>query len=221
MKFLIDFFPVLLFFVAYKLQGIYVATGVAIAASAIQVGWLRLKHRRTETMHLVTLGLLVVFGGLTIALHDRTFIMWKPSIVNWLFAAAFLASQFIGDRPLIERMMSHAVQVPGSIWRRLNLMWSVFFILSGLANLYVADKFFTAERTLLTASGKEQIDLATCSTAFSGRLLDLCITAQSREETWVNFKLFGMMGLTIAFVILQAFYLARHIQDNEAQQETS
>lgn len=221
MKFLIDFFPVLLFFVAYKIYGIYVATGVAIAASAIQVGWLRLKHRRTETMHLVTLGLLVVFGGLTIALHDRAFIMWKPSIVNWLFAAAFLTSHFIGDRPLIERMMSHAIEVPSRIWRRLNLMWSAFFILSGLANLYVANRFFSAEHALLTAAGQEQIDLATCNSAFSGQLLDLCMAAQAREETWVNFKLFGMMGLTIAFVIIQAFYLARHIRDTEAQQETS
>ena len=96
MKFLIDFFPVLLFFVAYKVYDIYVATAVAIAASAFQVGWLWLRHRRAETMHLVTLGLLVVFGGLTIALQDRTFIMWKPSIVNWLFAAAFLLSHFVG-----------------------------------------------------------------------------------------------------------------------------
>ena len=220
MKFLIDFFPILLFFVAYKVFDIYVATAVAIAASAIQVGWFWLKHRRAETMHLVTLGLLVVFGGLTIALQDRTFIMWKPSIVNWLFAAAFLGSHFIGKRPLIERMMSHAIEVPGPIWRRLNLMWSAFFIFSGLANLYVANGFFVAEKALAAASGGVEIDIGTCNEVLSGGLLDLCIAAQSREEIWVNFKLFGMMGLTIAFVIVQGFYLARHIRDTENPQET-
>ena len=220
MKFLIDFFPVLLFFLAYNVYDIYVATAVAIAASVIQVGWFWLRYRRTETMHLVTLGLLVVFGGLTIALQDRTFIMWKPSIVNWMFAVVFLGSHFIGERPLIERMMAHAIEVPGLIWRRLNLMWSAFFILSGLANLYVARGFFSAEQALIAASGQEEIDLASCSDVLSGQLLDLCITAQSREETWVNFKLFGMMGLTIAFVVAQAFYLARHIRDSANPQES-
>jgi len=219
MKLLIDFFPILLFFVAYKVFDIYVATAVAIAASAIQVGWFWFKHRRTETMHLVTLGLLVVFGGLTIALQDRTFIMWKPSIVNWLFAAAFLGSQVVGDRTLIERMMSHAVEVPTAIWRRLNLMWSAFFVFSGLANLYFAKGFFAAEKALVAASGRDEIDLATCSETFSGELLDLCVNAQAQEEIWVNFKLFGMMGLTIAFVVVQAFYLARHIRDPDTQAE--
>jgi len=214
-KFLLDFFPVLLFFVAYKIYDIYVATAVAIAASMLQVGWLWFRHRRTETMHLVTLGLLVVFGGLTIALHDRTFIMWKPSIVNWLFAAAFLGSQFIGDRPLIQRMMGHAIDVPALIWRRLNFLWVIFFTLSGLANLVVASGFFAAEHALLEASGLAEFDLARCNDDFSGDLLTLCLAAQDQESTWVNFKLFGMMGLTIAFVVAQAFYLARHIRDTE------
>jgi len=219
MKFLVDFFPILLFFVAYKISGIYVATATAILASVIQVGWLRLKHRRIEKMQLVTLGLILVFGGLTILLKDRTFIMWKPSILDWLFAAAFLGSHFIGDRTLIERMMSHAIEVPARIWHRLNLMWAAFFVLSGLANLYVANRFFTAENALVSASGREDIDLASCGQVFSGSLLDLCMRAHEREETWVDFKLFGMMGLTIAFVIVQAFYLARYIRRSETAQE--
>jgi intracellular septation protein len=221
MKFLIDFFPVLLFFAAYKLYDIYVATAVAIAASFVQVTFFWLRHRRAETMHLITLGLLVVFGGLTIFLQDRAFIMWKPSIVNWLFAAAFLGSHFIGERLLIERMMSHAVEVPKVIWRRLNMMWSAFFIFAGLANLYVANGFFTVEQELIAAAGTAQVDLATCGETFTGELLDLCMIAQSREETWVNFKLFGMMGLTVAFVVAQAFYLARHIQDPQSTAETN
>lgn len=222
MKFLADFFPILLFFVFYKLHNIYVATAVAILASIGQVGFFWLKNRRVEVMHLVTLGLLVVFGGLTIALQDRTFIMWKPSIVNWLFAAAFLVSQYIGPRPLIERMMSHAIEVPGQIWRRLNLMWVVFFVLMGLANLAVANSFFVAEGALIAATGSTtDIDLNQCAKLFSDHLLELCLQAQDREATWVNFKLFGMMGLTVVFVLAQAFYLARHIKDQEPKQEVS
>jgi len=219
MKFLADFFPILLFFVAYKLYGIYWATGVAIAASVLQVGFHWLRHRRVEKMHLVTLGLLVVFGGLTIALQDRAFIMWKPSIVNWLFAAVFLGSHFIGDRSLVERMMSHAIDVPPNIWNRLNQMWVVFFIAMGLANLYVANLFFIVESQLNAMAGAStgEIDLALCAENFKGQALELCLQARDREETWVNFKLFGMMGLTILFVIAQAFYLARHIKDEETE----
>ncbi|EXJ13227.1 septation protein A [Imhoffiella purpurea] len=223
MKLLIDFFPILLFFIAYKLAGIYVATGTAIAASAVQVGWSWWRHRRVEKMHLATLGLLVVFGGLTIALQDPIFVMWKPTLVNWLFATAFLASQFVGERPLIQRMMGHAIEIPAPIWRRLNLLWTLFFVFLGLANLfvvYIGSGFFAAQQTLIGASGQDAVDLTKCATSYSGHLLELCNDAQAREETWVNFKLFGMMGMTILFVIAQAFYLARHVKEEPQTLET-
>lgn len=223
MKLLIDFFPVILFFVAYKLQGIYVATGVAIAASAAQVGWSWLRHRRVERMHLATLGLLTVFGGLTIALRDPIFVMWKPTIVNWLFAVVFLASHLIGERTLVERMMSHAVEVPAPIWTRLNLAWVLFFLVSGLANLfvvYVGSGFHAAQQALIGATGQSEIDLSACLTQFTGDRLALCNDAHAREDVWVNFKLFGMMGLTILFVVGQAFYLARHIKEQPPTLET-
>lgn len=223
MKLLIDFFPVILFFVAYKLQGIYVATGVAIAASAAQVGWSWFRHRRVERMHLATLGLLAVFGGLTIALRDPIFVMWKPTIVNWLFAVVFLGSHLIGERTLVERMMSHAVEVPARIWTRLNLAWVLFFLVSGLANLfvvYIGSGFYGAQQALIGATGQSEIDLSACLTQFTGELLALCNDAHAREDVWVNFKLFGMMGLTILFVIGQAFYLARHIKEQPQTLET-
>jgi intracellular septation protein len=220
MKLLADFFPILLFFIAYKLYGIYVATAVAIAASMAQVGFHWYKHRKVENMHLVTLGLLVVFGGLTIALHDRTFIMWKPSIVNWLFAAVFLGSHFIGEKPLIQRMMSHAIEVPDPVWGRMNQLWVLFFVAMGAANLYIANNFFVVESQLQALTGLQDIDLKQCGELFQEQALGLCENAQQLEETWVNFKLFGMMGLTIAFVVAQAFYLARHIKDDEATQES-
>lgn len=211
MKFLFDFFPVLLFFIAYKLYGIYVATAVAIAASFLQVGLYWFKHHRFEKMHLITLGLIVILGGATLLLQDKAFFMWKPTAVNWAFAVGFLLSQFIGDKPLVERMMSHAIEAPRQVWRRLNLSWIGFFILMGLANLYVANFYFQAETALFQAAG-QPVDLETCEQIYQGQLLELCMRARDLENDWVNFKLFGMLGLTILFVIGQAVYLAKHMK---------
>jgi len=177
MKFLFDLFPIILFFIAYKMYDIYVATAVAISAAAVQTGLYWLKNRKFEKMHVITLGILVVFGGLTLALHDPVFIKWKPTVVNWLFGVVFLASSVIGKTTLVERMMGHAIQAPKRVWARLNLAWVVFFLFMGIINLYVAFNF--------------------------------------SEDTWVNFKLFGMMGLTLLFVFAQAFYLGRYMESTE------
>lgn len=211
MKFLFDFFPILLFFIAYKLYGIYTATAVAIAASFLQVTLYWFKHHRFEKMHLITLGLIVVLGGATLLLQDKAFFMWKPTAVNWAFALAFLLTQFIGDKPLVERMMSHAIEAPAGVWRNLNLSWVSFFVLMGFANLYVANFYFQAEAALFSAAGQE-VDLQTCQQMYQGHLLELCNYAREVENNWVNFKLFGMMGLTILFVIGQALYLAKHMK---------
>lgn len=174
MKFLLDFFPILLFFLAYQVWDIYIATAVAIAAAVLQVGWQRLRHGRVETMQAITLGLLVLFGGLTLLLRDPVFIKWKPTIVNWLFAVAFLVTAYVGERSLLQRMMGHAVSLPAAIWRRLNWAWIAFFAAMGVLNLIVAYQF--------------------------------------PEDVWVKFKLFGLMGLTLVFVVAQAPYLAKHME---------
>jgi len=179
MKFLTDFFPILLFFIAYQAYDIYVATAVAIGASAAQVAYFQVRHKKVERMQWVTLGLLIFFGGLTLLLRDPDFIKWKPTVVNWLFAIAFLGSEFIGKKSLLQRMMDQAVTLPDEIWTRLNYIWISFFIGIGLLNLYVAFTF--------------------------------------SEETWVNFKLFGMLGVTFVFIIAQGFYIARHVKDEEVQ----
>jgi len=183
MKLLFDFFPILLFFVAYKVFNIYVATAVAIAASFVQVGFSWWKTRKVEPMHLVTLVIIVVFGGLTLYLQDEQFIKWKPTVINWLFGFVFLASQWLGDKPMIERMMGSNANLvlPEEVWRNLNLSWTLFFFVLGGANFFVMTSFDTA--------------------------------------TWVNFKLFGMLGLTFLFVILQSVYLARHLPETETKKE--
>ena len=177
MKFLFDLFPIILFFIAYKMYDIYVATAVAIAAAFVQTGLFWIKNRKFEKMHLVTLGILIVFGGLTLVLQDPVFIKWKPTVVNWLFAVVFAGTRQFSKTTLIERMMGHAITVPAAVWTRLNLAWIMFFILIGLINLYVAFNY--------------------------------------SEDAWVNFKLFGMMGLTLVFVFAQAFYLSRYMETPE------
>ncbi len=218
MKFLFDLLPVILFFIAYKTYGIYPAIVVIMVATAIQVGVNWFWHRKVEKMHLITLALVVVLGGATLFLQDKAFFMWKPSVVNWLFAAAFIGSHFIGQRKtLVERMMSQAIEAPAVVWTRLNISWILFFILMGFANLYVANFFFEANATLTAAAGGV-VDLETCKTTLSGELLQLCLQAKVTEDNWVDFKLYGMMGLTFAFVIAQAFYLARHMpQEPESE----
>lgn len=181
MKLLFDFFPILLFFIAFKLYGIYTATMVAIAASVTQVAVSWIRTRKVETMHLVTMVLIVVMGGLTLYLQDEAFIKWKPSVINWLFGVVFLGSQFIGERPVVQRMMGDNIELPALIWKRLNVSWASFFMLLGFVNWYVMSHYDT--------------------------------------ETWVNFKLFGMLGLTLAFVLVQAIYLSRYMPESEVKTE--
>jgi intracellular septation protein len=138
MQLLFDLLPVVFFFIAYKLAGIYVATGVLIAGVLVQtlVSWIR--HRKVSPMLLTSAVLVLVFGGLTLLVHDATFIKWKPTIVNWLFAAAFVASQFMKGPTVVQRLMGEQVTLEPSLWSRLNTMWVVFFVVVGALNLYVA-----------------------------------------------------------------------------------
>jgi len=137
MKFLFDLFPVALFFVAIQIWDIFVATAVAIAASCAQVGWLALRKKRIEPMLWASLAIIVVFGGLTLYLRDKTFILWKPTVLYWLFGSVLAGSAFLG-RNLIRALLSEQMQLPALVWRRLNWSWVGFFAFMGAANLYVA-----------------------------------------------------------------------------------
>jgi intracellular septation protein len=143
MKQLLEFFPIILFFIAYKLYDIYVATAVVIVATIIQVAVTWFKYRKVETMQWITLGLIVVMGGATLYLQDEQFIKWKLSIIEWLFGIAFIGSQFVGKKPFIERMLSANLELPANIWKRLNFMWGLFFISVGFINLYVMYNYNT------------------------------------------------------------------------------
>ncbi len=212
MKFLFDFLPVIFFFIAYKLFGdlppalvglgnqipgvslsqdnpkhaIIFATLVIIIATILQnlLHWVT--YKKLEKMHLISLGILLVFGSMTVVSRDPDFIKWKVTIFNWIFATVILGSLYIGKKPLIERMMSHAITVTDDVWKKLTYSWGAFFIFVGILNYIVAFYF-----------------------------------AGIDDENWVNFKLFGILGLTFVFMIAQGIYLAKNavIEDTEDEQE--
>ena len=177
MKLLFDFFPIVLFFIAYKFFDIYAATVVAMAASLVQVAVYWFKHKQFESLHVITLITVVLLGGATLMLHNTLFIKWKPTAIYWVFAIVFLLSQFIGKRPLIQRMMDKQVTLPRTIWVKLNLSWSLFFLVMGAINLYVVYHFST--------------------------------------NAWVNFKLFGTLGLFIIFIVGQAVYMSKYMTESK------
>lgn len=205
MKFLFDLFPIILFFVAFKVTGnnpdqaaavaasigyhvdikqlpILVATAVAIFATFAQIGWVHFRHGKVDTMLWVSLAIIIVFGGATLLFHDDTFIKWKPTVLYWLFASTLFISATIFKKNLIRTMMQKQdISLPEWIWGKLNLSWMLFFAIMGFANLYVAFNYST--------------------------------------DAWVNFKLFGTLGLMVVFMLAQGLFLAKHmeVKDEEAK----
>ncbi len=181
MKFLFDLLPVILFFVAFKLADIYVATAVAMVATIAQIAWVGLKYKKVEATQWASLVLILVFGGMTIAFQDKTFIQLKPTILYALFALGLWLSATFFKKNLIQLAMGSQIKIEDDlqeyVWKTLNLAWVVFFIVMGLLNVYVAYQF--------------------------------------SEDTWVNFKLFGSMGLMLVFIIAQGVWLNRFIVQEE------
>lgn len=178
-NFIYELIPVVLFFVAFKVYGIYVATTVGIVISALQLVITTLWQKRLDKKQLITLIVFVLFGGMTLYFHDPLFVKWKPTVVFWIFGVVLLLSQFIGKKPLMQRMLESMLEgkcvLPTVVWSRLNMAWTLFFILLGSINIYIAYTFST--------------------------------------EAWVNFKLYGILGLLFLFSCFQAIYLARYMTD--------
>lgn len=172
--FLFDIFPIIIFFIAYKIWGIYVATSVAISVALIETAYNWFRYRKIDKMQITTLGLIVFFGGATLIFHNPMFIKWKVSVLYWLFALVIFFSQFFGKKPMAQRLLGEQIELPEKIWRRLTWAWTLFFGALGFLNLYVMFRYPT--------------------------------------NVWVNFKLFGIFGLTLVFFIIQGFYLMRHIK---------
>lgn len=145
MKFLFEIFPIVIFFIAFKSFDIYIATIAAMVSSIIQISWLIFTKKKIEAMQWVSLALIVIFGGLTIALQDENFIKIKPTILYWLFALVLLGSSLIFKKNLIKKAMSEQVKLKREFtdkhWQKLNFSWVTFFLFMGCLNLYISQKF--------------------------------------------------------------------------------
>jgi intracellular septation protein len=173
MKVFFDLFPVILFFIGFKFYGIFVATGIAIAATLGLIFYSKLRHGKVEKMLLINGGIIVVLGGFTLLMHDKTYIMWKPTVLYWLLATTLIVSKLFFNKNFIEQMMGKMLNPPSNIWTRLNLIWSIFLTFLGFLNLYVAKHF--------------------------------------SEDTWVNFKLFGVTSMLFLFMIIQTLILKKYL----------
>jgi intracellular septation protein len=145
MKLLFDFFPIILFFVAFKFQGIFVATAVAIAATIAQIIWTKYRHGKVDTMLWVSFAIVGTFGGATLLLHDESFIKWKPTVLYWTFSVILLISDLLLHKNLMHKMLHEKIALPLHVWKRFNLSWSLFFAVLGFINLYVAFNYTTDE----------------------------------------------------------------------------
>ena len=173
MRFLADYFPLLLFFVAFKLQGIWVATAVAIAASIVQIAWFHWRGS-VSAVHWLSLAIIVVFGGATLILQDELFIKWKPTVLYAAFGLILASGKLIFGRDLIAYVLKD-LTLPRAIWSRVTWSWVLFFAAMGALNWYVAFHFST--------------------------------------DTWVNFKVFGGIGLFVLFAVAQVLVLARYMTE--------
>ncbi|MBI79590.1 MAG: septation protein A [Pseudomonadota bacterium] len=170
MKILIDFLPIVIFFAVYRLSDIYLATIAIIVTMLLQIIYQWLFTIQINKMLLTSTLLVTIFGGITLLFRNPIFIQWKPTIVNWIFALAFLFTHFVGEKTLIEIMMGKTINLEKKLWKKMNLMWFFNFIFLGAINLYVVYNF--------------------------------------SEEAWVNFKLFGMLGITFIMAIIQSIWIA-------------
>jgi intracellular septation protein len=216
MKLLLDFGPIVLFFIVYKYYGLYVAIYAMIASTFVQIMYSRVTTGKFVTSQVLTFALLVVFGGISIVLRDPAFVMWKVSVLYVIFAAVLIGSNYIGSKTLLERMMGKELQLPRNTWVNLTWFWSLGFIIIAIINAFFVNTALSA-RNLFLNSGSivdPKIDLKNFDCSQSP-LESLCLIAQSSEESWVNFKLFGTLGLTLVLIIITVLMLSKHIKEKQ------
>ena len=216
MKFLLDFGPIVLFFIVYKYYGLYAAIYAMIASTFVQIMYSRVTTGKFVTSQVLTFALLVVFGGISIVLRDPAFVMWKVSVLYVIFAAVLIGSNYIGSKTLLERMMGKELQLPRNTWVNLTWFWSIGFIIIAIINAFFVNTALSARNLFLTSGSivDPKIDLKNFDCSQSP-LESLCLIAQSSEESWVNFKLFGTLGLTLVLIIITVLMLSKHIKEKQ------
>ncbi len=183
MQLLLDYIPIIAFILAYFYEDIFFATVVLMGVMPVVLLLQWLLTRKWNRIYAASTALVLVLGGFTLAFRNPTFLYWKPTVLNWAIALVFLGSQWVGDKPIVERMLGSAAELSKDQWQRLNQIWVAFFMFVGAINLYVAYSF--------------------------------------SEAFWVKFKLFGMLGITVVFVIIQSIWLTLTAQKNESAQSDS
>ncbi|RXS42045.1 septation protein IspZ [Idiomarina sp. 29L] len=177
MALLLEYIPIIAFFVFYKMADIYVATGVLMAGTVVQLLGLKLLRQPLTTRHWVLLAVVMVFGAVTLLLRDDWFIKVKVSVVYVAIALLLLGGLFWKKRSPIQSMMGKDIKLPDAAWLKLTYAWIVFCLALAALNLYIAE-FWS-------------------------------------QEAWVNFKVFGILGITLVFTIGTGLYMYRHASEEE------
>ncbi|MBA3582227.1 MAG: septation protein IspZ [Gammaproteobacteria bacterium] len=218
MKFLFDILPIALFFIVYKSHGIYAATFTAIAVSLIQIAYTWFKHHKVEKSHAVSAIMITVLGGLTIALHDKSFILWKPTIVSWVIAGVLLIQLIWRRQSMMQKLMGDKLELPNAMWLKLDSFWITSFLLIGCLNVPFAMSYLNAERALRTqypnVTDSELVNWS-CAETFPANAQSLCVDARDKEQLWVNVKLFGSLGITLLMGIAMFWYMSRHLSETD------
>lgn len=181
MQLLADFLPLLFFFAAYMYDDLYFAVGVLMVAMPIGLVLKTYLTKKLDKIYLASTVFLLVLGSATLMFRNPLFLYWKPTAFYWVVSIVFLASQWIGEKTVVERLFAQAAELGREQWIRLNLMWVAFFVFAGGLNIYVAYSF--------------------------------------SEPVWVKFKVFGLLALTLVFVIIQAIWMTAASNKNDAATE--
>ena len=191
-------------------MGLYAAIYAMIAATAVQMLVSRYQTGKFENTHLVTFGLLIVLGGVTLALRDPAFLMWKVSALYVVFAAVLIISIWVGKKPLLERMLGKELDLPKIIWRQISWIWGLGFVGIALVNAYYVQLALSARDALFGSTDLDPKIELTELDCVATTMPDLCNIAQQTEESWVNFKLFGTMGLTFILIVVTVIMISKY-----------
>ena len=218
MKFLLDFGPIVIFFIAYKAYDLNVAIIAMIASTLAQIMYTRLSTGKFVTSQVLTFVLLIVFGGISLFTGDVKYLMWKVSITYVIFAIVMIGSNWIGSKTLLERMMGKELDLPRAIWTRLTWFWGFGFVGIAVVNGYFVNTALTSRQQFLDSGMlvDPKIDLSNFDCAQTP-LENLCLSAQRTEEAWVNFKLFGTLGLTLILIVITVLSISKHIKEKQVE----
>lgn len=182
MKQFFEFIPLVIFFIVYKMIDIYAATGSLIVTTGLLLAYSYFKHGKAEKMQVITFVMVLVFGTLTLILHDDTFIKWKVTVVYALFSIALLVSRYVFKKNIIKQMLGKEIVLPEPVWNNLNIAWALFFMLLGVINIYIAFSF--------------------------------------SQQIWVNFKVFGLLVVTLIFTVLSGVYIYKYLPKTDKSETT-